>query len=60
MLTCNEWFPMVSLYVGTIRSPADGTSSNANKARKPELIARYKNLEMLLYEKEEYSDPVCK
>ncbi len=46
-----------------IRSPQDGTSSNirmicGNKARKPELIARYSKLESVLNEKEEYSDPV--
>lgn len=46
-----------------IRLPTDGCSScvrliHANKARKPELIARYEDLESVLSEKGEYSDPV--
>ncbi len=46
-----------------IRLPTDGCSScvrmiRANKARKPELVARYKDLELALSEKGEYLDPV--
>lgn len=46
-----------------MRSPKDGSSScvriiHASKARKPELVARYLDLESMLSKKGEYLDPV--